>query len=183
MTKNELPNYSHLLPKDKNIEDLVNLFNALEKTKWESVSASKFTDKFFPEKIKNTTSYYWFLKHRNKKWCKRCDNVYDTTNFSNSKSAGDGLASYCKSCNSNTNNYYGYGTYYSSKYRIKKLNATAKWDQEGIKEFYANCPKGYHVDHIIPLQGKIVSGLHILSNLQYLTAKENLSKSNTFEPL
>ena len=55
-----------------------------------------------------------------------------------------------------------------AKYRAKKLERTVLWDQEGIKEFYANCPKGYHIDHIIPLQGKNISGLHVLSNLQYV---------------
>ena len=37
-----------------------------------------------------------------------------------------------------------------------------------------------HVDHKIPLQGKNVSGFHCLSNLQIITAKDNLKKSNSF---
>jgi hypothetical protein len=37
-----------------------------------------------------------------------------------------------------------------------------------IKEFYSKCPIGYEVDHIIPLNGKNVSGLHTITNLQYL---------------
>lgn len=69
-----------------------------------------------------------------------------------------------------------------AKRRAKKLKATPQWltkeDWSKIKEIYANCPDGYHVDHIIPLQGEDVSGLHVPWNLQYLTAKDNLSKSN-----
>ena len=47
-----------------------------------------------------------------------------------------------------------------------------------IKEFYSKCPIGYEVDHIIPLNGKNISGLHTITNLQYLKASENRRKSN-----
>lgn len=69
--------------------------------------------------------------------------------------------------------------YKSNLYRARKLKATPKWvDLNKIKEIYINCPKGYQVDHIVPLKGKLISGLHVPWNLQYLTPKENFKKGN-----
>lgn len=56
---------------------------------------------------------------------------------------------------------------------------TPGWaDLKAIEAFYAACPPGFHVDHVIPLRGKTVSGLHVITNLQYLPATANLKKGN-----
>ena len=69
----------------------------------------------------------------------------------------------------------------SNMEKAEKLKRIPSWaDLDVIKNFYINRPKGYHVDHIIPLRGKNVSGLHVIENLQYLPAKENMSKGNKY---
>jgi len=76
-----------------------------------------------------------------------------------------------------------------TKRRAVKLNATPSWaDFEAINSIYSlssfltmtTFGNGYHVDHIIPLQGKNVCGLHVEGNLRVLRAEHNLSKSNNF---
>jgi hypothetical protein len=77
----------------------------------------------------------------------------------------------------------------TARRRAQRFKATPSWlteDQlEEIKDFYTMCQMfqiytglTYHVDHIIPLQGEDVCGLHVPWNLQILEASENLSKSN-----
>lgn len=70
--------------------------------------------------------------------------------------------------------------------RFINEKATPKWaDLSRIAEVYETMRKmnevgggKYEVDHIYPLRGKLVSGLHVHNNLQILTAAENLSKGN-----
>jgi hypothetical protein len=76
-----------------------------------------------------------------------------------------------------------YKRYLRTKREVAKLKRTPPWaDMQAIKQVYMNRPEGMTVDHIIPLQGELVSGLHVASNLQYLTLSENSSKHNKFQP-
>lgn len=76
------------------------------------------------------------------------------------------------------------GRFNTAKRIAAKLERTPKWsDMEAIKVIYENCPEGDEVDHIYPLQGKLVSGLHVPENLQYLLASKNRSKQHKFTPL
>lgn len=80
--------------------------------------------------------------------------------------------------------YYGKDNRYKKRSSInaKRLRQRTlpNEDKKNIAEFYSNCPSGHEVDHIVPLNGKNVSGLHTIGNLQYLPIKDNRIKSNKY---
>ncbi len=67
-----------------------------------------------------------------------------------------------------------------AKYYAAKLQRIPPWaDLGAIKQVYVEAQqKGLHVDHIYPLRGTLVSGLHVENNLQLLTQAANSSKGN-----
>ena len=82
-------------------------------------------------------------------------------------------------------------THLERKREIAKLQRTPKWttieDSEYILCLYQLAAmrskysdQKWHVDHVIPLQGKTVSGFHIPSNLQVIPAIDNLRKNNRY---
>lgn len=57
-----------------------------------------------------------------------------------------------------------------------------RWaDQTLIEKMYKHCPSGYEVDHVVPIAGIGVCGLHVHYNLQHLTKKQNTEKGNSYE--
>jgi len=78
---------------------------------------------------------------------------------------------------------------YSAQYKYNKKEATPSWlskfDREYIRHLYIQANNlenitgdRYHVDHIVPLKGENVCGLHVPWNLDVITAEENMSKGN-----
>ena len=66
-------------------------------------------------------------------------------------------------------------------YTLRKQRAMPVWaNREAIQRFYEMRPEGMQVDHVIPLHGKLVSGLHVETNLQYLPGVENNRKGNRY---
>lgn len=80
---------------------------------------------------------------------------------------------------------------YSRAYKLRKVNRTPIWttpkDKQVMQAYYdlsirlSNCLNiPFEVDHIIPLRGQVVSGLHVPSNLTVITKSENARKSNKY---
>jgi hypothetical protein len=81
---------------------------------------------------------------------------------------------------------------YEAFKRAARRNAVPKWIGEELKQeiqkFYVEARlktrdtgTKYEVDHIVPLKGEKVCGLHVPWNLRVITQFENRSKQNRFE--
>jgi hypothetical protein len=105
------------------------------------------------------------------KRCRQCNEIYNISEFWNNKSKADGHVGECIYCGRERS---------ISKKLVRGLRVPTWYAEQRaeISAFYRACPAGYHVDHILPLQGDTVSGLHVIQNLQYLTAEANIAKGN-----
>lgn len=155
----------------------------------------------------NTKPLSEFNKHKNRKdgrqtACKLCNKQYTINHYyKNQKEiANQRKEKYPKirekRLQSGKNYYENNKSQALARYakrRAAKLQRTPNWLSkqhiQDIKILYERAYKIkiftgeiWHVDHIIPLQGRDVSGLHVPWNLQLLPAKENLSKSNQNPP-
>lgn len=130
------------------------------------------------------------------KRCRKCNEFKPTAQFNKDKYNHDGLKTYCKPCDR------GYVANWAKNNRDKaaakgarrvaaKLKRRPKWIKDffvkEVDEFYVMAkelekvfPWKIHVDHIIPMQGKRVSGLDVPWNLQLLSEKENTEKGNRY---
>lgn len=184
------------IPRGYTLEDVVELLiNGATIAGWPTGTRTRFIQTVPQLKAldKNSTYKTRFCKFYGKFHCVSCDLVLPVTDSVTNTNYK------CKHCDSlrvkkykdnnrekcrevSREHYRNNKEYYfakNAKARATKLNATPAWSNDiNIQIIYEECPTGSHVDHIIPLQGLLVSGLHVEENLQYLTAIENISKSN-----
>lgn len=132
-----------------------------------------FSDRKYDFEGGGTTKWHiCLLEIIEHKKCTGCNNILHFSHFSSNISKRNNLQTLCKPCH----------ILQSKKHKYYIYERTPLWAELSLIEtFYKNCPEGYHVDHIIPLRGKHVSGLHTINNLQYLLADENRLKSNSYD--
>lgn len=126
------------------------------------------------------------IDQRNKKWAKNNKNIANSIKlkwYLNNKEKAR------ISSNKWMDNNRGLVNATASKRRSAKLKRTPKWLTEEqfkeIKSWYILAKElqwlseaPLEVDHIVPLQGELVSGLHVPWNLQILPKSLNASKGN-----
>lgn len=142
------------------------------------------------------------------KTCTRCGETKPTGEYGKRKDRPSGLKSECKACHIQEsiewNKIHPKEVAEASKRHLKrhpekytarnaarkaaKIQATPIWaDQAAIESIYAESRRLteetgilHHVDHIVPLRGRNVSGLHVEFNLRAIPAVENQRKSNHY---
>lgn len=133
-------------------------------------------------KVKTLSWKAFLLSLIGKKYCPDCDSILDSSSFYNPKRS---ICYVCDRdrCSSYRKEHLKEFAARNAKYKAATLQRTPSWaNLNKIKEIYRTCPEDYHVDHIVPLQGELVSGLHVEYNLQHLPAFDNISKGNKFKP-
>ena len=145
--------------------------------------------KCYSTKIAKTTGYFyesWLSEEAFKKAKKRNDKSARKFTANNQERVKEIQRKHDK-------NNRGKRNAKNAKYISEKLLRTPKWltkeDFKLIKQFYIlaaeqtkNTGLPWHVDHIIPLRGKFVSGLHVPQNLQIIKGSENIKKQHAFDP-
>ena len=124
------------------------------------------------------------LRNTNNRMCLECSQKWKKENLSSSRKS---------SANWKKNNP-GHNSAIVAKRRADRIQRTPAWltgeQLTAMDKLYKQAAwltritgVKWHVDHIVPLKGKNVSGLHIPSNLQVIPARENLRKGNRLATL
>ena len=137
--------------------------------------------------------------------CKQCNNAYKKKHYKENrdKYLARQKKHYEDNREENRDKYLARNKKYQKKFPEKKVALTAKYraakleripswsnddDIKAIRKIYARCRRinkltgvPHEVDHVIPMQGKNISGLHHSTNLAIIPAALNASKNNKWE--
>lgn len=138
------------------------------------------------------------------KFCTKCGVDKPQAEFNKNKRMKDGLQCQCKACHKDSKtawqqkNKHKAATYVASwskrhpdksfekrtKRRACEKQAIPLWfETDRVSELYNKAEQfGFQVDHIVPIKGKTVCGLHCWANLQLLSPEINASKGNRHWP-
>lgn len=165
-----------IIDKDIFIDALIESNNISKYLEISDYKLSKQIKSIWPDRPKGKLLNFILslIEYKN---CTRCESYLPRLDFRFNKSNSDGLNPFCKYCHSDTTK--STQSFRQANYRASKIQRTPSWaNLDKISDIYKNCPEGYHVDHIYPLNGTIVCGLHVEDNLQYLLAIDNIKKGN-----
>lgn len=132
--------------------------------------------------------------------CRQCQSVYRRINFEKNREKQLKQGQNWKDANRERVRKYSSDWKINNRARatanqmrrhVKKVSSEImkgdEWNDFYIDEIYElarvrtlETKTAWEVDHILPLQGKLISGLHVWYNLQLLTASKNRSKRNHF---
>lgn len=128
------------------------------------------------------------------KTCYKCKCTKQKIEFHKDRTKHDGLEGICKACTKIKNAKWlkenPEKSYAKSALRDARIKAcTVKWDTELtelvtqeagslIKLRRQATGIDWHTDHIVPVKGKTVCGLHVWNNLQVIPASVNIRKGN-----
>jgi hypothetical protein len=128
-------------------------------------------------------------------FCKECQSNKDAARYDSDKRKSKYLSNHLKEKELRREYYRRTKEAYfirKAKRRSQTLEATPKWygefDEFVLSEAYRLCKLRekatgikWEVDHIVPLQGKIVCGLHWYQNWSVKTQFENRAKGNKYD--
>ncbi len=131
----------------------------------------------------------------NEKRCNTCGVTKGAGEFNRHRVDPSGLQSNCRPCSNaaglkHAKDYPEMNCARAAKRKAAKLKRRPPWaDESRIRAIYTEATRiqdetgvAHQVDHLIPLQGLLVSGLDWEGNMQVLSAKENNSKNNRWNP-